>query len=152
MTDHAAIGRKARKVGQGAESIVACRLRALGLLCVERIETGFRVKRCGNHIVGASPMAKVSGDFHAIAPGGAMVIVECKWRPEVLQWSALDAHQVDALNRYAGSGALALLAWVHETGMAVMRWPLPYDAFRPGHSLTPHVAASLNITSIKEKA
>lgn len=150
MIDHHAAGKKARKVGHDAEAIVAARLRSIGLLCVERIETGFRVKRFGKRIVGASPMAKVSGDFHAIAPGGSMVIVECKWRPEILQFSALDAHQVAALDRYTAAGALALLAWVHRGGVAVMRWPVP--GFVPGSSLAPHVASSLNITSIKEKA
>jgi hypothetical protein len=157
-TDHAAIGRKAKCMGKGAEAVVAGRLRALGLLCVERIETGFRLRRAPgrpgqpSRIVGAAPMGRVMGDFKAVVPGGRAVLVEVKWRPERLGWADLGDHQRAALDAYHAAGALALLAWVHEAGLAVMRWPLPVTVFRKGLTLTPQNAAILNLDYITTTA
>jgi hypothetical protein len=154
--DRAAIGRRNRKAGEEAEELVADRMRALGMLCVERIKTGFRVRRapaiphCGGRtkIVGASPTGRVMGDFRAVVPGGRAVLVEVKRRPDRLRWSNLKNHQRAALDAYRQAGALALLAWVHARGLAVMRWPLPACLFRKGASLSPQDADALNIGAI----
>lgn len=162
MTDHKQQGRRARRTGASAEAVVRLRLLALGLRCVERIETGFRVKRAGKKIVGASPLAKVSGDFRAVVPGGTSVLVEVKSRPDaivngerkpaVLCWSDLDDHQRAALDAHNHAGGISLLAWVSSHGIAIMQWPLPPSDFRFGQSLAWQSAARLNINRIQGNA
>jgi hypothetical protein len=149
MINHQENGRKAKAKGASAEAIVRARLMSMGLRCVERIETGFRVKRVGKKIVGASPIAKVSGDFRAVVPfSGVSVLVEVKSRPGVLCWSALDEHQRAALDAHNNAGALSLLAWVSSHGVAIMQWPLPPSDFMHGHSLQWASAQRLSINTI----
>lgn len=129
-------GARNRAVGQAAEWAVRHALAKAGYRCIERIETGWRVQRCPrtHRIVGASPLAKVSGDFRAIEPGGRSVLVEVK-RRERITWSDLDDHQVQALNNHAEAGALALLAWVRPDGqVSLHHWPVP--GFGPGKALS----------------
>src|SRR5580658_1597802 len=84
------------KIGRQGEDGVHLRLNLLGVLQVCKIETGWRVKRNGGKIVGASPMAKVAGDYRGILPGGRSVLVESKahmGKDHNLRWSDLDDHQ-----------------------------------------------------------
>ncbi len=121
-------GARNRALGDAAEWQVRRHLALAGYRCIERIETGWRVHRDHRtgRIVGATPLAKVSGDFRAVAPDGRAVLVEVKQR-ERLIWSDLEDHQVKALNEHAKAGAIALLAWVRPEGggLTVHPWPIP---------------------------
>lgn len=139
--------RENTKEGAKAERYIAQRLHDLGLWCVERRETGWRVKRKGAKIVGARPIAKVSGDFTAVAPGGLYVHVEAKHHgdPDAkLSTKDFDKHQLDALDRYS-SLAIALVAWSSPHGISVMRWPIP--DFKKGSPLAWDAALPLNLTA-----
>lgn len=136
MTNHRLQGRRAQKSGANAEALVRQRLLALGLCCVERIETGFKLTRINGKIVGAYPAAKVSGDFRAVVKGtGVSVLVEVKSRPNILRWSDMEAHQIKALDDHNVAGGVSLLAWVSRYGLSVMRWPIPTIHFKPRLSL-----------------
>lgn len=138
-------GRSAKLKGDAVERLVASRLRSMGYLMVARIQTGWRVRRApGGKIISASPIGKVAADFTAVESGtGRAVVCECKYRPRVLCFSDLEHHQVECLSGYQATGALALLAWLSDTGLSVMRWPIP--GFAPGKSLQPSLACALDV-------
>lgn len=133
--------RARQRSGAAAELLVANRLRALGLQCIEKQ---------------ATPMAKVRGewthcrqttaDYKALAPGGRAVLIEIKKRARLLQWSDLRAHQVAALDAHVAAGGLALLAYVSDIGIHILNWrPI---GFGPGTSLTPGQARGLDLKAI----
>ncbi len=139
-------GRTAQKVGAGAQAVVHQRLVAAGYLHVCPIETGWSVRRAFNartgtsKIVGATPVRKVAGDFRAVQSGtGRSVLCETKWRPDVLEWSDLETHQVANLNEHLAAGGISLLAWVSRAGATLYTWPVP--GFGPGTSLKQAVRA-----------
>ena len=139
-------GRKNDARGKVVQDVFLFRLRALGLVMVERIETGWMPQRVKGRIIGAKPMAKVAGDFRAIVPGGLSVLVEVKYRPGSLLYSALADHQLCALNEHARYGGLSLLGWAWHGGNAVMRWPVP--GFVPRSSISRDQATILNLQRI----
>lgn len=143
MITRSIITKRSRKAGQAGEIAALYQLRYLGFVLIEAIETGWRVKRAGKKIIGATPLRKVSGDFKAMTPGGRTVIVEVKARPERLQYGDLERHQVDALTSYHSHGGIALLIWRHEKGIAVMRWPV--FGFVAGTSISIDHATTLNL-------
>jgi Holliday junction resolvase len=105
-------GRVNKKRGDRAERIMLNTLRSMGLACVRRIETGWRVERVKGKIVGATPLAAVVGDIAAvIPPNGRSVLVEVKRREERLIWSDLEAHQHKALTEHCEAGGVSVIGW-----------------------------------------
>jgi len=145
---NAARGKANRMRGEIAQMIIQRRLQALGVLMLEPVHTPWRLRRVGCRIVGATPMAKVSGDFRGIAPGGAgrSILVEVKFRPDRLTFSDLEPHQRLALDRNLAAGGLSYLAWVWDGGDALMQWPIP--GFLPRASVSVERAKSLNVVAI----
>ncbi len=140
-------GRANKRAGDLAEKYIAARLRDLGLWQVERRETGWRIQRARGRVVGATPKEKVSGDFSAVAPGGLYVHVEAKNHlhpDEPLSLSDFDTHQLAALNIYA-SLAIALVAWMSASRIALLRWPI--TGFEKGSPLSWDAAAALSLTT-----
>jgi hypothetical protein len=113
-------GRKNKIIGDHAEKVVAYHLHRIGLLAIVRLETGWRVQRAGGKIIGATPLAKVSGDFRAVVPGGRSVLVEVKRRAGVLRVSDFQPHSREALAAHAEAGGLSLVAWVNDTHEVVV--------------------------------
>lgn len=125
-------GRRNRKSGEDAQDLVANRLTHAGLVMVEPVETGFRLQRKfdsatrTSRIIGASPAARVAGDFRAVVPGtGRSVLVEVKWRQDgQLSLSDFEAHQGRALTTHGAAGGLSLVAWVTPAGVELLAWPI----------------------------
>lgn len=113
-------GRKNKILGDHAEKVVAYHLHRIGLLAVVRLETGWRVQRAGGKIIGASPLAKVTGDFRAVVPGGRSVLVEVKRRAGALRVSDFQPHSCQALAAHAEAGGLSLVAWVNDSHHVVV--------------------------------
>lgn len=131
--------RTAKRRGVIAEQLVANRLAWCGYKCVEIVATPKAVVR-GKTIY----QAKVSGDIKAVEPGtGKAVLVEVKQRPQRLRYSDLAPHQVRALSEYAQHGAIAILAWVNDGGVVLMRWPLA-TSFATGSPLTIEQARAID--------
>lgn len=144
-------GRVNRKSGEDAQGLVKHRLMLAGLAMVERVETGFRLQRKfdtatrTSRIIGASPAARVAGDFRAVVPtSGRSVLVEVKWRQDgQLSLADFEAHQATALSIHGRVGGLSLVAWVTPAGVELLAWPI-VDLVK-GKPLTagdPRVAAS----------
>lgn len=144
-------GRVNRKRGDHVEILVERALCARGLAMVERVQTGFRLQRQfdaatgTSRIVGASPAARVAGDFRAVVRGsGRSVLVESKFRADgQLSLADFQPHQRAALDEHALHGGLSLVAWVTSAGVELLAWPI-VDLVK-GKPLTvgdPRVAAS----------
>lgn len=138
-------GRIATIDGEAAQNITMRLMREMGLMCVERIETGFKVISKGGKIIGARPAKKVSGDIRAIASNGQAVHVECKFRPnDRLIWTDFEEHQPGHLQAVTDAGGLAFVSWVtsiHPPRLFWLKWPIP--GFRKGKALTEIEAAKL---------
>lgn len=118
----------------------------LGFSCIERIETGFTLKRKDGEIVGAFPSAKVSGDVRAIGPGGVTVHCECKYRPaDRLKWSDFEKHQLDHLEAVTKAGGWAFVSWVtslYPARLYWLQWPFP---LKKGSALKAEDAAKIRV-------
>lgn len=144
------------KAGAKAEEIVALRLQAMGLLCVQKIETGWRIHRAQkpdgrgglrSTIVGASPIRNVAGDLRAVVPkSGRSVLVEVKKRADTLAWNDLEVHQRANLTAHHQAGGISLVAWVPKWGVAIMRWPIV--GLKPGSPLHWTTAQLLSVETI----
>lgn len=141
-------GRKNYKQGEVAQDLFELRLRALGVLMVERIHTPWKVVRhpVTRKIINAIQVQKVSGDFRGVLPGGRSVLVEVK-SCERLVFSVFADHQVRALDDHVQAGGLSLIGWKWSTGDALLEWPA--YAFRPRASLSIEHAKQRNITKIR---
>ena len=134
-------GKQNQKAGEFAQQMTERMLWSLGFKCIEPIETGWTVKRRFNPKTGktviysAYPKKKVSGDFTAVGKGGQAIHVEVKQRDEdILIHSALEDHQVAAMDEKTSYGVLCLLSWVRSpVEMKILRWPIP--GFKKGSSL-----------------
>lgn len=129
-----------RKRGAKAENIAAEAMFLAGYVCIEPIETGWVIIRKYQPatkktvIVSAFPKKKVSGDLKAIEPRtGRAVHAEVKSRPGNLQYSALEDHQVAALDNVVDAGGIGLLIWVRGMDCRIYKWPV--NGFGPGKSL-----------------
>lgn len=147
-------GKRNMARGTTGQEVIGWRLRALGLLMVERVHTPWRVQRTPakngqpSRITGATQMEKVSGDWRAVMPGGKSVLVEVK-AVDHLTFSEFADHQVKALNDHLAAGGLSLIGWVFTGGDAVLVWPVP--GFVPRTSLAIETAKRLNITRIRSE-
>lgn len=131
-------GKRNREAGEAAEYLVRAELYRLGYHHVERIHTGWKVQFDKERKpVRAWPLEKVAGDFRAIGEGGQSVLVEVKSRSGRLPYSALEKHQIEALDEHHRHGGLSLLAWYDpESGrVSVWEWPVEKEKFGPGKSL-----------------
>lgn len=143
----------ARRDGKRGEALVRDRLTALGIHCVAPVETGWIIRRVGARIVGATPKAKVAGDFYGLLAGRG-VLVEAKSRATGnLPYSALDEHQHRRLAAYDAAGGLALVAWVRREDVLVMPWTFVGQWLTgPRTSITWADAVSIAIKPTKESA
>ena len=134
--------RRNAKVGISTEEEVCVLMRRLGFVMVEPIERAWKVVRSGGKITRAFPAKKVSGDISAMTLAGKKVLVEVKSRSTinskgepVLRYSALEPHQIEALDTVQKHKGLAILAWYKGPNeIALLDWPVP--GFGPGKSLT----------------
>lgn len=123
-----------RKAGAAAEVLTHYELQRLGVCRVRKLEVGWGIVRNrSGKIVSAYPLERIDGDFSGILPDGTAVLVETKKRSDKLVYSALENHQVQALNDHADHNGLSLLAWVNDDDVYVMQWPI--DGFESGTSL-----------------
>ncbi len=121
-------GRTNKIRGDHAQAQVLYRLRQMGFKCIVQLETGWRVKRAKGKIIGASPMAKVSGDFRAVCQGGRSVLIEVKLRArDTLRRSDFQLHNRIALDEHREAGGLSLVAWVTQHGVAIFAWKALQD-------------------------
>ncbi len=136
--------RRRQAIGRNVEAIVEHRLRALGMCCVERINTGMR--KLGDRFVHAKA---VSGDFRAVLPPvGRSALIEVKHRDaERLAPSDIQPNQRAALDENARAGGLSLLVWARGAEIAVMYWPPAHFAGTPSSSLPWADARMLAITT-----
>jgi len=142
---NAAAGRRRQRSGVVGQSVIELRLRALGVLMLEAVNTPWKIVRVGGRIVGAVPMKKVSGDFRGMLPGGRSVLVEVKSFGR-LPYGAFKAHQVQSLADHHASGGLSLVGWVFPGGDVLMAWPIP--GFLPRTSVSVERAKALNVVAI----
>lgn len=143
--------RREEQIGKAGQELAAAALHSAGVECVEKIGTPVRLiphpRLEGYYRVVWGE--RVAGDHHGILPGGRAVLAETKTiLDRNLQWSDMREHQPDALSQHAELGGLALLVWVHSTGVYVLRWPVP--GFGPRKSIKPETARALNIDRLPE--
>lgn len=136
---------RSKRIGNASEVIARNRLRALGLKMVEKVGTPVKVFPSKRHpgLFKVVWEEKVSCDVRAIAPGGRAVYAEVKLTTgtDRLIHSRLEKHQVEALDKANEAGAIALLVWVNEWGVHVMRWSIP--GFKKGTSISLEQAKGL---------
>ena len=128
-------GKQNQKAGEFAQQMTERMLWSLGFKCIEPIETGWRIKweyvekngKTFRKVVDAKEKNKVSGDFTAVGKNGRAVHCEVKHRDkDVLVHSALEDHQVEAMDEKTSYGVLCLLSWVRSpVEMKILRWPIP---------------------------
>jgi hypothetical protein len=138
------------RIGKAGQKYAATALRALGIECVEKVATPtilLPTKIPGTfRVIYEEP---VSGDHRGILLGGRSVLAEVKTiMDRNLAWSDLRPHQPPALDRHAELGGLALLVWVHHSGIYIMQWPV--IGFGPHKSIKPEQAEVWNITDLQE--
>jgi len=136
-------GRRNKRKGDTVERQAIAMLRSVGVCLVEKIETGWTVRRSGARIISAFPKKKSSVDFVGIIDG-RMVRAECKWRANgKLGYAEIETHQRKVLSDNEKHGGLSLIIFACPAGM----WVLPYriDGWKKGSPLTAEIAASLAI-------
>jgi len=125
------IGRRSQRKGKHGEALARWALESYGVGQVCRIETGWRIKRVGARVVGASPMERVTADWRGVWPlygyswpKGTSVMAEAKERGERLVFSDLEPHQHKALAEHHRLGGLSLVVVVYEDRtVAILRYP-----------------------------
>ncbi len=126
-------------LGEHGHALIEHRLRALGFGQIERIETGYR-RRAGRYVA----CRRVAGDIRAVVPGsGRSVLVECKFRDDLLPFHALAKHQEQALRMHHQLGGISILGWTSRKGVLILQFPI--QGFGPGVALTWEHAAPLNL-------
>ena len=143
-------GRRNRQLGEVGEMLTKRALDVAGALCIERVETPWRIRRnAQGRICGATPVAMVAGDFRAVGPGGRSILAETKLREGKLMWSDIEPHQRWSLTRHADAGGLSILAWAWTTEAAeccLMDWSaLIPIGFGPRVAITIEQARALHL-------
>lgn len=146
MTTAKERGKQAQKHGKQGDEVGVAALGRMGILQLHRVATPYiriphPVMRSYCRIV---EIEKVAGDWTGLLPNGVSVLAEIKTHfGENLAWSDFKPHQPGILSAHAEI-AVALLVFVHDYGVNVMRWPVPgFD--RPRCSITPARAMELDI-------
>lgn len=116
-------GRRNKAVGEAAEQLVLIHLLQLGIPAVQ-LMTGWRIKRAGKRIIGASPLRPVLADIVGCLPNGRLLLLEVKREvSDRLGWSRIELHQRANLDRWSSAGALCVIAWVRpDHGFALIPW------------------------------
>ncbi len=119
------------KLGKLGEKITKRFLVEMGVVCCQRIETGFRILHTP-HGVMPIPVAKVAGDFHGFvlqkspdgfAPWPIPILCEAKWRSsEKFSWAALEDQQHEYLAEYAKHRCMAWVSWANERGVVLFKY------------------------------
>jgi hypothetical protein len=138
------LGKRSQAKGRHGESFARWALECYGVRQVVRIEVGWRVKRVGGRIVGATPMEKVTADWRGVWCGihlspdgygvaasqniryepGLSVMAEAKERADRLIWSDLKPHQHKALADHDTLGGLSFIVAIYEDRtVAILRYP-----------------------------
>lgn len=158
------MARSEQRIGASGEQLVENRLRAIGFDMIEKIGTPIRMtplptfainalRRMGINTNGIFRVAfgdKVAGDRRAIInPSGRSVLIETKTiLNRNLRYSDLRKHQPGKLDEHSVLGGISILAWVHESGVYIMQWPVP--GFQKGKSIKTEQAQSLNIMEVSQ--
>ena len=139
-------GAKAQKHGADGQERGAAVMCRMGILQLHQVATPYiRIAHPKLHnYYRIIEKEKVPGDWVGLLPNGVGVLAEIKTRFDAnLAWSDFEPHQPGALTAHA-SIAVALLVYVHNNGINVMRWPVSgFD--RPRCSISPARAAELDI-------
>ncbi len=131
-----------KRKGNAGELLAARQLAARGAVNVREIETGWR--RVGKEM---RPKKKVYGDLEAVIPGsGRAVLAEVKRYDDKLCYSYIKPHQHKALLDNAEVGAMSLVVWIYQGGIAVISYPIP--GFCQGKSLTIARAKMLDMSRL----
>lgn len=137
------------RIGKIGQEQAAAALRRIGVNMVEKI--GTPVKIIPARVKGTYTVVwgeKVSGDHRGILADGTSVLAETKTiMDRNLVWSDLREHQPERLDQHAEFGGVSLLVWVHNSGIYVMRWPVP--GFGPRKSITPEQAQQIDVMELK---
>lgn len=139
-------GTEAQKHGKQGDDVGVKALGRMGILQLHPVATPYvripHPKDRGYYRI--IETEKVAGDWTGLLPNGVSVLAEIKTHyGENLAWSDFKSHQPGILSAHAEI-AVALLVFVHDRGVNVMRWPIPgFD--RPRCSITPARAAELDI-------
>lgn len=135
-----------QRKGTHGESVARLALERFGIKQVVRIETGWRIKRIGGRVVGATPMAKVTADWRGLYDGGRSVLAEAKERTDRIVWSDLEPHQHAALREHELCGGASFLVAIFS---GVRRaYIIPYmlcGLERGGPAITPATAPDLDV-------
>lgn len=158
------MARQQQKIGEQGEQLAESRLRSIGFEMIEKIGTPVKMASLPQHgftalrKVGINPKMvrkvifgeKVAGDRRAIIPPlGRSVLIETKTiLARNLRWSDLRPHQPGKLDEHSIQGGVSLIAWVHESGVYILQWPV--TGFEKGKSISPEKADQLSITEIKQ--
>jgi hypothetical protein len=135
-------GRRSKNKGKAGEKLALTVMRSLGFKNLQQIGTPVRLippsgkqqrRDFFRRIIWGE---KVRGDIWGIeSETGKSVLVEVKtYDGDRLVFSALDPHQVEALNSQVSCNGLAFLVWVSFNGIFVLEWPIP--GFEPRTSLS----------------
>ena len=138
--------RRSQLIGKHGETIARSTLSGLGIEIFGKIETPkelHRVPHADRVVFEVHYTGKASSDFCGALPNGQAVFAEVKTKTgteDRLCWSDFKSHQINNLQRYSGMNILALVVWVNEPRVYVMRWPI--EDFAPGRSIAlPEAAA-----------
>lgn len=145
--ERARLQRSRRSNGERGQDLVARVLEREGFFCIAPVATSWRIKRAGLRIVGATPKAKVSGDFYCLGQGGIGCLVEVKTRAKGnLTFSAFEDHQRDRLTAWDWHRGLAIVAWVRGQDAILMRWSVLRQTLNePRSSITWSAAQLISI-------
>lgn len=140
-----------QKIGQIGQNHAATALRSAGVNMVEKIGTPVKLIPMGTvrgrQVFQVIYGEKVSGDHRGILSNGTSVLAETKTiLDRNLRYSDLREHQPERLTEHHENNGIALLVWVHSTGIYIMRWPILL--FVKGKSITPEEARLLHIEKL----
>lgn len=140
--------RKSVKLGKAGESIAQQVLSSRGIDRVRTIGTPFTITAKQGRWLQGFYGQKVAGDTTGIIDG-TFVLAETKTIMEGnLSWSAFSPHQPGELSDHVQHGGIALVVWVHNSGVKVLSWPIP-GLEGPKTSITPEQADELDILDIR---
>lgn len=152
-------GRRNRQRGNAGEVLAMRALECLAVRCAH-LETGWRVRRIGGRIIGATPMRSVLADIVGVKLGRAVL---CEVKVEdgrSLSLSRIEPHQRANLDTWKHAGAVVLIAWVKlepcawwSFPVALLPWPCP--EMTHGHPITEaqawghHVNETMKLRAMK---
>lgn len=123
------------EIGHNAEKRVRVALLKAGFKLVIRLRTGFSSRGGFAH--------KTPADFVAIKEG-RFVLIEVKRRAGAsVPYSAIEGHQVEALNQCLSLGGLSILATVSDDGEVILH---KWGGLNPRESLPTNTQTKMRLT------